>query len=125
MPKKIIYYHLMQNLNAAYPQLPKTIITVGWLEARMLFFLKNKPNVYTLACGAPQNQYALWSTDMVTQIKNKTIKEALYIDTKYRINCIEKYFDHCIQLFPPTYSYKHHNETIYAFTCTNGPYKSY
>ena len=117
--KKTIYYQLMQNLNATYPQLPKTIVTTGWLEARMLFFLKNKPPVYTVACGAPENQYALWSTDVVRQIKNKTINEVLYIDTTNRIHCVETFFDHCDRLSLPAYTYNAHQLEIYAFTCTN------
>ena len=119
MPKKTIDYRLMQNLNATYPQLPKTVIATGWLEARMLYFLKNKPYVYTLACDTPQNQYALWSTDMVRRIENKSIKEVVYIDTQNRVSCIRTYFDHCTRLPLPAYAYKDKTHEIYAFTCTN------
>lgn len=118
-PKKFIIYHLVKNLDNAFPKLPKIIITSGWLDARMLFFLKNKPAVYTIDCGVQQNQYALWSTDVFTQIKNKTIKEAFYIDTINRIACIKPYFDECTEVFPPTYQYQQEIHKLYAFTCTN------
>jgi 4-amino-4-deoxy-L-arabinose transferase-like glycosyltransferase len=122
-PQKSIYHYLVQSLDTTYSQLPSTIITSGWFEARMLFFLKNKPQVYTLDCGSLQNQYALWSTDIVQKIKNKTIKEVLYIDISNRISCVAKYFDHCVNLHPPTYPYKNKNNEIYAYICTNAARK--
>ena len=118
-PKKFIYYHLIQALNASDPQLPKTIITTGWLEARMLFFLKNKPPVYTLDCGSPQNQYALWSTEIVKKIKDKTLKEVLYIDIDNKMGCVEKYFDKCVKLHSPPYHFKKKDYTIYTYKCIN------
>lgn len=119
IPPKFIYYHLIQTFNASYPTLPKTIITPGWLEARMLFFLTGKPQVYTLNCGAPQNQYALWSTDVAKKIKNKALKEVLYIDIHNRVSCVKKYFDECSRLSIPAYPYKNNAYTIFAYTCTN------
>ena len=110
---------MVQSLNSTYKELPKTIITTGWFEARALFFLKNKPQVYTLDCGSLQNQYALWSTDIVQKIKNKTLKEVLYVDIFNRVSCVKRYFDHCVNLHPPTYPYKNKNYEIYAYTCTN------
>ena len=32
----------MQQFNKDYPQQPDAVLTSGWFEARMLFFLKNK-----------------------------------------------------------------------------------
>ena len=118
-PKKLIDYHLIQKLNASHTQLPKTILTTGWFEARMLFFLQNKPNIYTIDCDSPQNQYALWSIDVNRKIANKTIKEALFIDPYNRLNCAEKYFDTCVRIVTPTYIYKNREYALYAYTCTN------
>ena len=118
-PNKFIEYQLIQKFNAFYPHLPKTILTAGWFEARMLFFLKNNPDIYTIDCGSPQNQYALWSIDVNQKIANKTLKEALYIDPENRITCVEKYFDTCVKLATPTYLYKNREYPLYAYTCTN------
>lgn len=120
-PPKLIYYHLIQKLNASYPQLPKTVITPGWFEARMLFFLKNKPQVYSIDCGSDQNQYALWSAEIIKKIEDKTLKEVLYVDIYNRINCVEKRFDTCVRLPLPSYSYKNKTYAIYAYRCTNNP----
>ena len=118
-PQKTMYYQLMQSFNATHPQLPKTVITTGWLEARMLFFLKDKPQVYTLDCGSQQNQYALWSTEMMKNIKNKTLKEALYIDVFDRSSCVKHYFDQCVKLSSPSERYKNKDYTIFAYRCLN------
>ncbi len=118
-PKKLVYYRMMQQFNASYPLLPKTILTANWSEARVLFFLKNKPYVYTLGCDSLENQYALWSTDIVQKIKNNTLKEAVYIDLYNRVDCAEKYFDQCVRLPLPSASYRKENIAIYAYKCTN------
>lgn len=118
-PKKFVYYHLVQNINQTFRKLPQTVITSGWLEARMLFFLKNKPNVYTINCGIQQNQYAFWSQDIMQKIKNKALKEVLYIDTQYRMGCLSKYFDQCMQIPIPGFTFKNQYYEIYAFRCLN------
>lgn len=69
--KKLVVYHLIQNFNSTYPQLPDTIFTSGWFAARMLFFLQNKPTIYTLGCDTAQNQYALWGTDIKKKLPIK------------------------------------------------------
>lgn len=118
--KGYIYHHLIQRFNTYYPQLPQFIFTTAWSDARMLFFLKDKPAVYTLdSCGTQQNEYAYWSQDFVKNVANKSIKEALYVDRSNHIDCVEKYFDHCIQLSPPTYHFKGQDYAIYAYKCTN------
>ena len=118
-PTKRAYYHLIQRLNASFTALPKTILTADWFEARMLFFLKNKPLVYSVDCGGNQNQYALWSNKVVRQIKEKSLKEALYIDIHNRKSCIEPYFDQCTDVSPDPYTTEHKTYTIYAYLCTN------
>ncbi len=118
--KGYIYHHLIQRFNVYYPQLPQFVFTTTWSDARMLFFLKNKPAVYTIdMCGTQQNEYAFWSQDFVKSVADKSIKEALYVDRTNHINCVEKYFDQCIQLSPPTYHFKDQDYAIYAYKCTN------
>jgi hypothetical protein len=118
--KGYIYHHLIQRFNVYYPQLPQFVFTTTWSDARMLFFLKNKPAVYTIdMCGTQQNEYAFWSQDFVKSVADKSIKEALYVDRTNHINCVEKYFDQCIQLSPPTYHFKGQDYAIYAYKCTN------
>ena len=116
---KLIYYRLIQRFNAEHPDLPKTILTSSWLEARMLFFLKDKPDVYTIDCGLEQNEYAFWSKEVAQKINNKTLKEALFISPYDQGICVKKYFDHCDQLTPLTYSYKTKKLGVYAYICTN------
>lgn len=113
-PKKLIDYHLIQQLNATYPKLPQTVFTSGWFEARSLFFLKNKPEIHTIGCGTAENQYALWRS-------NAPITEMLYIDHYDRSDCLKKYFEHCEQKI---LSYDHHNHKtnkIYIYQCFFSP----
>jgi 4-amino-4-deoxy-L-arabinose transferase-like glycosyltransferase len=117
--RQLVYYHSIQELNAAIPQLPETIVTASWYEARMVFFLKNKPQIYTLECGVPQNQYRLWSTKVSQEIINKTIKKALYIDITDRSRCMEQYFDHCERVWRKVYRRPHREYALYASICTN------
>ena len=111
----------MPDINAEFPQLPKTIVTVSWYEARMGFFLKNKPQIYTLNCGFPQNQYGLWSAKISHEIANKTIKEAMYFDKMDRSSCMEKYFDKCERIWTKTYRRHHIEYPLYVYKCTNNP----
>lgn len=116
---KLDFYRLMQKFNTKYEKLPNIIFSSGWLEARMLFFVKNKPLIYTISCGSSQNQYALWSTDISQKIVNKALPEILFIDDQDRGGCLEKYFDKCEHL--PTQSIKTAKEikSIYAYKCIN------
>ncbi len=118
-PQKLINYYLIQQFNAAYPQHPTIVLSPGWSEARMLFFLKGQPQVYTIDCGFPQNQYGLWSVEVNQKIKNKTLKEALFIDPEDRVACARKYFNQCVRLESPTYTYKNTPYHFYAYRCTN------
>ena len=120
-PRQSVYYRFMQDINAEFPQLPKTIVTVSWYEARMGFFLKNKPQIYTLNCGFPQNQYGLWSAKISHEIANKTIKEAMYFDKMDRSSCMEKYFDKCERIWTKTYRRHHIEYPLYVYKCTNNP----
>lgn len=117
--KKLILYHLIQRFNATYPQVPDTIFTSGWFEARMLFFLPNKPTIYTLGCGTAQNQYALWGTDINKKIADKTLKEALYVDRYDRKSCLEQYFDHCQKIPTHTYPFRHKEYALNVYKCQN------
>lgn len=117
--KKIVFYHLIQQFNLAHPQLPDTVFTSGWFEARMLFFLKNKPAIYTLGCGTAQNQYALWSVDIDKKIVNKTLKNALFIGRYIGVDCLEKYFDQCKKVPTNTYPFRHKEYALNVYKCQN------
>ena len=117
--KKLAYYEWVQAFNKSKTELPETIITTGWFEARMLFFLKNKPPIYTLDCGSLENQYALWSVENSQKIKNKTIKKALYIDIIDRSQCIKKYFDHCEPHAFPTLLDEKRRPILFVYNCSN------
>lgn len=100
---KHIYYQLIQQFNQAYPNQPPIVFTGGWLEARGLFFLKSKPMVYTFPCYGSENQFAEWSAPIKQQIKDKQIKEVLYIDLidmPYdSSSCLASYFEHCEKVY--------------------------
>lgn len=85
-----------------------------------MFFLRNKPFVYTLGCnGAPQNQYALWNTEIKKQIEAKTIKEALYIDGYDQLTCLKKHFDQCKKIRTKPYYYKQKDYHLFVYKCMN------
>lgn len=111
--KKLAYYQWIQQLNHSSEKLPETVITPGWFEARMLFFLKNKPTIYTFDCGSVQNQYKFWSPDL------KTLSEVLYIDTFDRVSCVQKYFNQCQTLNIPAALDDKGQQIIYAYRCSN------
>ncbi len=121
--KKNAYYQLMQHFNDPGRHLPDTIVTSNWMAGRMLFFLKNKPKFYTLPACGQENQYALWSTDIVKRIADKSIHEVLYIDIEDNIQCVQKYFKQC-SLFEKKFSYdwyrSHHQSFFgyYSYYCT-------
>ncbi|CAM2749600.1 glycosyltransferase family 39 protein [Legionella worsleiensis] len=117
--KKKIYYRLMQQVNNQLTDIPDKVFTSGWFEARMLFFLKNKPLIYTLDCGSLQNQYALWSENINKQITHKTEREILYIDLINRSQCLSNYFDKCVQLTVQTITTPKDVYSVYAYRCVN------
>jgi hypothetical protein len=117
--KKFVFYHLMQEFNKKYPNLPNTLMTSGWFHARMLFFLQNKPIIYTLGCGTEQNQYALWSIELHKKIAEKTLKEVLFIDKYDRLNCLKKYFDECKKVPTDVYLFKNKEYTLNVYECSN------
>lgn len=117
--KKFVFYHLIQQFNSTYPQLPSTVLTSGWFQARMMFFLKNKPIIYTLGCGTAQNQYTLWSAEINKKIVDKTLKEVLYIDRYDRQSCLKKYFDQCEKITTQTYPFRHKEYALNVYRCQN------
>lgn len=111
--KKLDYYNSIKNFNLAYPNIKEPIITCAWIEARILFFLKDKPNIYTINCGAGQNQYTFWSKKITEKIKNKTIKQIIYIDITNRISVVAKLFDECVSL-----NFKGNNNSMVFYRCS-------
>ncbi|STY28612.1 glycosyl transferase [Legionella wadsworthii] len=118
--KKFVYYRLIQKFNTQFPQLPDTVFTSGWFQARMLFFLKNQPMIHTLGCGnSAQNQYALWGADMNQRVAAKTLKDAIYIDRYDRKDCLEQYFDQCQKIPTDTYTFRHKEYALIVYQCKN------
>lgn len=117
--KKLVLYRLVEQLNASSYQIPDTVFTSGWFQARMLFFLKNKPEIYTLGCGTAQNQYELWGTDMNRKIADKSVKEALFIDKYDRLSCLTGYFDQCTKIPTDSYQLKHKEYALNVYKCRN------
>lgn len=113
--KKYQYFHWMQRFNAQHPQLPPVVVTEGWLEARVLFFLHNKPTIYTLDCNTSlQNQYALWSQEFTKKLSQKHIKHALFIGTYNEDTCLSKYFNHCQRVYE-----REDSNLMYVYDCYN------
>ena len=93
--QKVAYFHAIQQFNRMHVKAPEVILTSGWMQARLLFFLKNHPPIYTVECGEPQNQYASWSKALVTRLTAKQIQRAWYVDIADHSACIKPYFDTC------------------------------
>lgn len=117
--KKYISYMLIQNLNEQYPNLPKTIYTSGWLEARKFFFLNNKPQVFALGCGSLVNQYAFWSREAIEKIKSKRTKEIVFIDQVDQSLCLQQYFNHCLRMPAKPVHYKDQEYSLFMYKCDN------
>ncbi len=115
--KKNAYYHLIQQLNAKYPNLDEIILTSGWWEARPFFFLNGKHQVYTLGCYEPQNQYSEWSISVKKMIKNREIQKFVYLDDKERTACLKDYFDSCELL--DKFTYKNSRHELFMYKCFN------
>ncbi len=112
------YYLILQQFNKDYPKPPQIVITSGWFEARMLYFLKNKPLIYTLDCGSLQNQYEMWSKEIRDKIQSHEIKNILYIDIYDRMSYIKKYFSHCQKLSTIDYQVKQRSYHVFAYQCS-------
>ncbi|KTD75512.1 glycosyltransferase family 39 protein [Legionella waltersii] len=110
--KKMAHYRALQQFNQEHTLLPRTIITPGWFEARMLFFLKDKPEIYTIDCGSEQNQYKLWSQHLLKSIQRGEISEVLYIDAYDRSTCMKNYFKQCQPILI--------RAPLHAYRCSNG-----
>ena len=109
--KKFTYYQLLKAFNSSHPDLPKTIVTPGWFEARMLFFLNHKTTINTIECGSPQNQYLSWSAVVIDQIKHHNLQEVLFVDPANRINCMTPYFKTCVQ--------ESNSQSLYIYRCSH------
>lgn len=88
--KNYIDYQLIQQFNLDYPAQPSTVFASGWLDARVLFFLKNKPFIYTLNCGQAQNAYQLWPVP--DQFDKQHILAVNLYDNR---SCLLQHFAHC------------------------------
>ncbi len=95
--KKPSYYTELQSikaLNKTHMELPNTVVTDTWVEARPLFFIKTKPMIYTLNCGqSNQNQYGLWSQHLSDRLKET--KDFLYVSHTNQLACLQQYSSYC------------------------------
>lgn len=113
--KKLSYYREIEQINSLPGQLPKFVLSPNWSEARILFFLKNKPLIYSVKCGPKQNQYAYWSAEIQGKMHEKSIKSALYIDLYNRKKCVEQYFDRCEPMILP----RKEPFPVFIYRCVN------
>jgi len=111
-PSKMTYYHWFQRFNRQWTEPAPTVVTTGWFQARMLFFLKNHPTIQTINCGLPENQYTEWNKE-----QSHMLQDALYIDTKDHIACINPHFKACEPLNNSTNDPNY--PLIIAYRCTN------
>lgn len=95
--KNYIDYQLIQSFNDNYPEKLPVVLTTGWMSARVLFFLKNKPIIYTVDCGQAQNAYQQWSASFETSHFEKILAINFY-DNR---SCLLHYFQKCEQ-YPTT-----------------------
>lgn len=112
-------YYLMKQFNEDYPAQPDIVLAPNWLEARAFYHLSSKQSVYTLPCGGQGNQYGLWSQEIQEALRQRKIKQALYIDFTHRFACVKRYFDSCQRL--PTRPYWEGKvlHELYAYHCEN------
>ena len=99
-PTNLSYLREIEQLNQTYATFPSTVLTSSWLEARILFFLKNKPMIYTIDCAPwfPQNEYALWSKNILNELRSQPNREFLYVDHTDAQLCLTQRGFHCVSL---------------------------
>ncbi len=114
--KNFTYYQLIQRFNQEYPDQLSTVFTSGWMEARMLFFLKDKPIIYTISCHQNQNSYQLWSEEIQANIQQGYLKSILSINTFDNQTCLQQYFQHCERQSTSVIS----GRSLYVYRCV-GP----
>jgi 4-amino-4-deoxy-L-arabinose transferase-like glycosyltransferase len=108
--KKIAYYQWVQAFNRSNLPAPDAVITNGWMQARLLFFLKNHPAVYTIDCGEPQNQYTAWSKPLLARLDTQQIQRVWYFDLNDPSACLSHYFQSCKKLTD--------SSLVFAYECT-------
>lgn len=114
---KRLRYQLIQDINASSLSLPTDVFSLGWLDARMLFFLKHHPNIHSIDCGFPENQYSVWK-----QEQKNTVQNALIItgtDDSTAMNCLKKQFQQCAKI--ASFSQQAHSlhQTLFVYQCTH------
>lgn len=118
-------YKLMEKFNQQYPDLKQPVFTSSYMSARLGFYIKNQPAIYTVPGCGMQNQYAQWSKPMLTKIKQGKITSIIYFDLSDTRRCIQPYFSSC-QALPRityqqknTFSHKVKHYELYLFRCSN------
>lgn len=103
----VVGYSLAKQAGEKYLTPDKILVTSNWdSAAKLLFWIPGRPQMYTLPCGG-QNQYAYWSKPIVEKMKQKQIKQALYLDFDDHSMCIKEHFAHCERLPSLTQENKH------------------
>jgi hypothetical protein len=118
-PSNLAYLKEIQEFNHVHPDQPSTVLTSNWMTARILFFLKNKPFIYTLDCehSNQQNQYALWSNHLLDDIKNNPKQDYLIINVFDSKNCLAHYFSHCYRMPINTNSQTEKQSELFIYKC--------
>lgn len=112
--ENMMSYLLAQEAGKRYFQHDIVVATSNWESAaRILFWLPDKPFIYTLPCGK-QNQYAFWNNDFIQNIKNKRLKQVLYLDFNDQSFCISQFFSRCQKLPMLTHKNKVY---LFAYEC--------
>ncbi len=118
-PSNLVYLKQIQEFNHAHPEQTSTVLTSDWMTARILFFLKNKPLIYTLKCEwtDSQNQYALWSEYLLDDIKNNPKKDYLVINLFDSKQCLAHYFSHCYRMLVDANSHPGKQSELFIYKC--------
>ncbi len=117
-------YELAKVAGKKYVKPNTIIVTTHWeTAAKLLFWLPDKPNIYTLPCGDPkrlkENQYKEWSQKLRDNLQKKELNEILYLDTTDNVACMQTFFKQCTLLAMSSYSNNHFRfnkkQTVYLY----------
>lgn len=115
---------LALEFSQQHSQLNEPLFTNDYLTARLVFFLKNQPNIYALGHGA--NEYHYWSAPMLSKIKNGEIQKGLYFSFLPKDHIMLTYFKSCHALPVITYQQKNpflndkvKSYHLYSYQCGN------
>lgn len=116
---------LMQAFNEAYPNIKEPIFTTDYLQARVVYFIKNQPEINTFPGCFQENQYQYWSQNTVAAVHNGKIKQALYVVDEPKTACAKQLFQHVklnrvltVNQKPP-FAHKFKQRHLYVYQLSN------